>query len=92
MNFWIRNCSPNGNGWSQINPLSMVCPSDKYKLSTSQIRPGSSLTVVNRNKCNDNSSNLEGASPIYDAQKRLLEGDDDNCGPRDLRISCEFSV
>ena len=88
----IRICKPSGNGWSQVNPLSMDCASDEYTFSTSQTGLGSSLTVVNGNGCNDDSSNLDGASLSYGAQKRSLEGDDDNCGPRDHGISCEFSA
>ncbi|KAF9888904.1 hypothetical protein FE257_008274 [Aspergillus nanangensis] len=89
---WVRICKPSGNGWSQVDPLTMDCSQDKFKFSRSQTGLRGNLYVVNGNGCNDDSSNLDGALLSYNGQRRSLEGDDDNCGKRDHGISCEFSI
>ncbi|KAL4900666.1 hypothetical protein BDW74DRAFT_161321 [Aspergillus multicolor] len=91
---WIRICKPSGNGWSQVPPLSMDCASagDRYTFGTGYTGLKNSITVVNGNGCNDDSSNLDGGSLKYGSQSRSLAGDDKGCGKRDHGISCEFDL
>ena len=88
----IRICKPSGNGWEEVDPLTMDCVYDSYTFKTERTGLRNPLIVFNGNGCDSDSSNLDDASIRYGDQDVSLDGSDDNCGSRDHGISCQFDL
>ncbi|KAF7356314.1 hypothetical protein MVEN_00963700 [Mycena venus] len=90
---WIRICKPDGNIWTDVNPLGVSCDADtSVSFSTAKTGLNHPFVVTNGNGCNKGSSNLNGASMTYHGQTAVLQASNGLCGPRDNGISCQFAL
>ncbi|KAJ7280589.1 hypothetical protein C8J57DRAFT_1563446 [Mycena rebaudengoi] len=89
---WVRVCRPANDGdWDQAGVLESNCDASQTSFGTGDTGLKHTLTVIDGNGCNSDSTNLDGASIKYNGQEAILQSPADGmCGPRDHGISCQF--
>ncbi|KAJ7478495.1 hypothetical protein FB451DRAFT_1172827 [Mycena latifolia] len=91
---WVRVCRPaNAGDWDQSGVLESNCDAKQTSFGTGATGLKHTLTVIDGNGCNSDSSNLDDAIIEYNGQEATLQSPRDGmCGPRDHGISCQFTL